>query len=298
MEYEMKLTVGRDDLALAAVAGVESAGVSAERVIVEPVHNAADGFVNDGDTDICEVPIVTLLQAVALGRPVLLLPVTTLGRHQHQTLVTMGDLTVDDLEGRTVGVRSWSQTTGVWVRGVLAEQYDVDLRKVNWQVYESSHVAGHQDPDWIKRAPDGRKLPADFLAREVDFGIMGNDLPKADGIRTVLPHPDAAAAAWSQANGFTPVNHVIGVTEQAAREHPGAVLAAYDALAGAARAAAAAKPGSGAFHPTGFAGLRGPAGRAAKYAGEQLVAARPVEFDELVERTCSALGVPPSRLGG
>jgi 4,5-dihydroxyphthalate decarboxylase len=292
----MKLVVGRDDLATAAGTAARDTGIPVERVDVRPVHRASRGFVNDGTVDVCELAVVTLLQAAAHGRPVLLLPVTTLGRFQHQTLVTRGELTVDGVEGRSVGVRSWSQTTGVWVRGFLAERYGVDLRRVDWVVYEDSHVDGHQDPAWVKRAPDGSRLADDFLAGRLDFGIMGNELPADDRIRTAIADPDAAAREWSRAKGFAPVNHVMGVTEAAARQHPAAVCAAYDAM----RAAIEAHPARDTvdLNPVGFAALRGPVTQAAAYALEQGVLPRPVHFDDLVARSCAALGVPPDRLGG
>jgi 4,5-dihydroxyphthalate decarboxylase len=295
----MKLVMGRDDLAAAAQAGAAEAGAALERVAVKPVHKASHGFVNDAAFDVCELAIVTLLQAAAYGRPVLLLPVTTLGRAQHQTLVTRGERGLADLEGARVGVRSWSQTTGVWMRGFLSEQYGVDLRKIDWIVYEGSHVDAYTDPDWVRRAPEGRKLPADFLDGDVEFGIMGNELPDAPGISTVVPDAAEAGAAWSRATGFVPVNHVVGVAEAAAREHAAAVCAAYDAMRdAAARARPAEAPVEVDPHPVGFAALRGPVERAAKYALEQGVLPRPVAYDDLVARTCEALGVPATRLGG
>jgi 4,5-dihydroxyphthalate decarboxylase len=298
----MKLILGRDDLAAAAQAAVRATGTELERVVVTPVNRAMGGFVNQTASparegpDICEVAVVTLLQAVACGKPVGLLPVATLGRFQHQTLVTLSALTVADVESRTVGVRSWSQTTGVWVRGFLAEQYDVDLRAVNWLTYEDGHVAGTEDPSWVKRAPAGSRLPDDFLGERLDFAILGNELPSDDRIRTAIANPDEVAADWARANGFAPVNHVVGANEAAAREHQSAILAAYDAM----RAVVAAMPATGStdLNPAGFEALRGPVTRAAAYALDQGVLARPVDFDDLVARSCAALGVPPSRLGG
>ncbi|MFK4101552.1 hypothetical protein ACI2L1_16020 [Streptomyces sp. NPDC019531] len=286
----MKVVLGRDDLAAAAETAVRQTGTPFERLDVRPVHKASRGFVNDAAVDLCELAIVTLLQAIAAEKPLLLLPVTTLGRPQHQTLVTLGELTVGDVEGRSVGVRSWSQTTGVWVRGFLAEDYGVDLAKVEWWTYEDAHVDGYRDPTWVNRAPEGSRLPADFLDGRVDFGIMGNELPDDDRIRTAIANAREAAGEWSARRGFTPVNHVVGVTEAAAREHSAAILAAYDAM----RAAA----GPADLDPVGFTALRGPVAQAAAYALDQEVLPRPVDFDELVERTCAALGVPPSRLGG
>ena len=138
----MKIVLGRDDLAAAAVEGAAAAGATPERVDVRPVHKASRGFVNDAAADVCELAVVTLLQAAAHDKPVALLPITMLGRYQHQTLVTMGGLSVDDVRGKSIGVRSWSQTTGVWLRGFLSEQYGIDLTEINWQTYEGGHVDG------------------------------------------------------------------------------------------------------------------------------------------------------------
>ncbi|NEB75694.1 hypothetical protein G3I40_10710 [Streptomyces sp. SID14478] len=292
----MKLVLGRDDLAAAALSAVRESGTEPERLAVSPVHKASRGFVNTSDADLCEVAIATVLQAVAHDKPVLLLPVTTLGRHQHQTLVTLGAWSAADVEGHRVGVRSWSQTTGVWMRGFLAEQYGVDLRKVDWTTYEGSHVDGAEDPSWVDRAPAGATLQADFLEGRLDFGIMGNGLPDDDRIRTAVDDARESAERWSREQGFVPVNHVVGVSERVAAEHAAAVLAAYDAMKSVLTADA--EPGPVPLHPVGFAALRGAFTKAAAYAHAQGVIERAVDYDEIVERSCAALGVTPDRLGG
>lgn len=290
----MKMVLGRDDLAAAAQAAAAQADVELTRLDVRPVHKASHAFVDEGAIDMCELAVVTMLQAAAYGKPVVLLPVTTLGRHQHQTLVTLDGHSVDDIAGHTVGVRSWSQTTGVWVRGFLTEQYGVDLHAVDWVVYEDSHVADYTDPEWVRRAPAGATLPTEFLAGRVDFGIMGNELPADDRIRTAVRDAPRAAAEWASRKGFAPINHVMAVTLDAAREHSAAICASYDAM----RDAVAPSVGPVAMNPVGFEALRGPVSQAARYALEQQVLPRPVEYDELVSRSCAALGVTASRLGG
>lgn len=293
----MKIVLGRDDLAAVAVEGAAAAGATPERLDIRPVHKASRGFVNDASADVCELAVVTLLQAAAYDKPVALLPITMLGRYQHQTLVTLGEIGVDGVRGRSVGVRSWSQTTGVWLRGFLSEQYGLDLSEVDWHTYEGGHVDGATDPAWVTRAPEGARLQADFLEGRLDYGIMGNELPSDDRIRTAIPHALAVAAEWAARKGFAPINHVVGFSAAAADEDPKAVLAVYDALA---EAAATSAPAAGPVNlsPVGFDGLRGPVTDAARYAYEQGVLPRRVEFDELVDRTCAALGVTASRLGG
>jgi 4,5-dihydroxyphthalate decarboxylase len=286
-ESEMKLVVGRDDLAAVAAEAARESGAELERLDVRPVHKASRGFVNDASADVCEIAVVTLLQAVAYDKPVVLLPLTTLVRAQHQTLVTLGDLAVGDIEGKSAGVRSRSQTTGVWLRGFLTEQFGIDLREVEWTVYEDAHVDAYQDPAWVRRAPEGARLQADFLEGRLDFGVMGNELPDDARIHTAIPDARDVAAEWSARKGFTPVNHVIGVNVDAAKEHSAAICAIYDAISAVS-----------AQDSVGFGALRAPLSLAAAYALEQEVLPRAVDFDELVAQSCAALGVSPSRLGG
>ena len=45
-----------------------------------------------------------------------------------------------DLEGKKVGVRAYSVTTGVWTRGILIDEYGLDSSKVTWVVDDEEHV--------------------------------------------------------------------------------------------------------------------------------------------------------------
>ena len=265
-----------------------------DRVDISPVNRASRPFVNGGKIDICEIPIVTFLQAVAFNKEILLLPITALGRTQHQTLVTLKGLTVNELEGSTVGVRSWSQTTGVWVRGFLSEDYGINLQNVDWRTYEDGHIDEFCDPDWTVRNCSGTKLPQDFLNGHVDFAILGNELPpEAAGVRTAIPNAREVGVEWSQKHGCVPVNHIFAVDRGYASKNPSSVLKAYDAMIVAARKA---NTGPIAYEPFGAEAMRGPISLASKFAFEQGVIPHPVSYDDLLSETCETLGVPLSRL--
>lgn len=264
---------------------------------VRPVHNAFKTFARGAGSDISEIAIVTILQAVAHGRPVLFLPLTALGRYQHQTLVSIDELSVSDLAGRTVGVRSWAQTTVMWVRGILAHQYGVEIRASKWRAYESGHIEEQADPDWIEHAEHGDSLATDLLSGRVDFAIMGNDRPDDPRVRTVVPNAREVAASYAREVGYIPVNHVFGIREDSAREIGDAICGVYDAIAETLRGRRASTGGP-ASEPFGFAAMRPAVSAAAQFAWEQELLPRKVEYDELVERTTSALGVPATRLGG
>jgi 4,5-dihydroxyphthalate decarboxylase len=107
--------------------------------------------------DVAELAIVTFLLAKAHGKPLVLLPAVVLGRLQHPYLVynrERGPLAPGDLTGRRVGLRSYSVTTATWVRGILAEDWGVDLDRITWVTFEEPHVAEFRDPPGVQRAPD------------------------------------------------------------------------------------------------------------------------------------------------
>ncbi|UDY23928.1 hypothetical protein [Nocardioides sp. Kera G14] len=299
-DIDMALDLLINDPALAEIAAAALASDDGVGPVVasplRPVHKGFRAFVDQTSFDVSEIAIVTLLQAVAFDKDVLFLPLTALGRQQHQTLISAEPLDVTDLAGRTGGVRAWSQTTGVWVRGILAEQHGVDLSSITWRTYSRGHVPEQAEPPFVTPAEEGASLADDLLSGRVDFAIMGNDRPDDARIRSIIPEPAAAAAAWSVRTGFVPVNHVIAARGSTARAVPGAILAMYDALAADLEARNADRTGP-PLNPVGFAALRPAVESAARFAEAQGLLPRPVVYDELVERTSVALGVSSDRLG-
>ena len=110
------------------------------------VATAFKRVVRNLEFDVAEMAIMTFLVAKAFNKPYRLLPFVVMARYQHPYLVTTQALSPKDLEGKRVGVRSYSVTTGAWIRGILAEDYGVDLSKIQWITYEEPHVAEFRDP--------------------------------------------------------------------------------------------------------------------------------------------------------
>lgn len=303
IETAMEILVNDPILEKSAVAALTAAdGIgSVTASPLRPVHKGFRAFLDDTSYQVSEIAIVTLLQAIAQEKDVILLPLTALGRHQHQTLISIDPIDLADLAGRTGGVRAWSQTTGVWVRGVLAEKYGVDLASITWRTYSRGHVPELPEPDFVVPAESGASLAEDLLAGQVDFAIMGNDRPDDPRVRSIIPDPAAAAEAWAAEVGFVPVNHVFAVRGSTARSARDGIFAMYDALAAELDRRNAQqsghKPGP-VLHPVGFEALRPAVTAAARFAHDQGLLPRPVDFDELVAATSAALGVAPERLGG
>jgi 4,5-dihydroxyphthalate decarboxylase len=175
--------------------------------------SVATGFkrvVRNLEFDVAEMAIMTFLVAKAFEKPYRLLPFVVMARYQHPYLVTTKALSPKDLEGKRVGVRSYSVTTGAWIRAILAEDYGVDLSKIQWITYEEPHVAEFRDPPNVQRAPAGNEINAMLLAGELDAAILGA-VPTDPKLKPVIPDPEAAGRRWGEKHGAIQLNHLVGV---------------------------------------------------------------------------------------
>jgi 4,5-dihydroxyphthalate decarboxylase len=121
-------------------------------------------------------------------------------------------------------VRAYGQTTGVWVRGILAERHGLEPQAVRWVTFEGAHVAEYEDPPFVERAAEGADMLALLREGQLDAVIVGNELPGGDTLRTVFPDPTASGEAFRRAHGFVPVNHLVTVRAEIARERPDALV--------------------------------------------------------------------------
>jgi 4,5-dihydroxyphthalate decarboxylase len=186
---------------------------SLEFADVKVPNTAFKRVVRDLEFDVAELALMTFLLAKAHGKPYRLLPAVLTARFQHATLAynpERGTLSPDQLTGKRVGMRSYSVTTATWVRGILADDYGVDLGKVHWVTVEDPHVAEFRDPPNVTRMPPGTDLTAMLLAGELDAAVLAEP-PKEGRLRTLIPDPSAAAAAWKAKHDAIQINHMVTV---------------------------------------------------------------------------------------
>ena len=125
--------------------------------------------------DASELALVTYFQAKEHDKGLVLLPAAMLARFQHGTMLynsERGTLTPSDLPGRRIGVRSYSQTTGVWIRGILENDYEIDLSGVQWVTFEDGHVAEADDPPGVIRARHDQRHNGHADCRRIRCGNL------------------------------------------------------------------------------------------------------------------------------
>jgi len=251
---------------------------------ISPIHKAFAPMVREAKFDISELAIVTALQAVAFGRPILLLPVVVASRFQRGCLVSYrphGEVKPEQLRGKRIGVRSYTQTTGMWVRAHLVEDYGLATPDIHWITHDPAHVEQYQDPPFVEH-PAGDIGLLDMLHEgDIDAAIFGNDLPEGDDYVPLIANAKAKDLAWAQQHGFVPINHVVAASAEICKREPAAVRAAYELLAQAESQQAA-----GANGPrktlSGFDALRGPLAWIIDACLEQALLPRKLSLDEVL----------------
>ena len=231
---------------------VRSDLVDLDFVEVKVANNLFKQVVRDARYDVAELAIVTYLQAKACGKPYVLVPAVLVSRGQHHTIAynpDRGPLRPSELNGKRVGVRAYTVTTGTWVRGILAGDYGVDINKVEWITFEDPHVAEYRDPAVVKRAPEGKELTQMLLDGEVGAGIVGDRLPDPR-LKHLIPDAEAAAQKWAERHHGVPINHMLVVRQELSRLRPDAVKDIFRQLHASKRAAGL--PDGGALDPYRF----------------------------------------------
>ena len=204
-----------------------------------PTHKGFKPMVREAAFDVSELAIVTYLMAKSVGKPMVLLPdvVMARGQHGHALYHAKGStLKPADLNGKRVGIRSFTTTTGAWLRGILANDYGVDLDSIDWVTFEDAHVA--EFVDTTKRAPAGKQIVQMLLDGELD-AILGEKVEHPD-LKPLFPDVSAEEKAWSVKHGISPINHMVVVSTELSQRHPDVVREVHRLLAESAAAAPSA----------------------------------------------------------
>jgi 4,5-dihydroxyphthalate decarboxylase len=173
--------------------------------------------------DVCEMAITTYLTARAYHKAFTALPVFVLRQFHHAPVVynvKSGVTSPKDLEGKKVGVRAYTVTTGVWARGILATEYGVDLSKVTWVLNDEEHVEEyHQKYPTNVIYQAGANLGTMVANGEVAAAIGVGRVDSPD-VKPLIPNAREAEASWYRKTGIYPINHTVVVKDALLQADP------------------------------------------------------------------------------
>ena len=184
-----------------------------------PTNKGFKPMVREQAFDVSEMAIVTYLMAKSFGKPMVLLPNVIVSRFQHGYALyngKQGTLTPADLNGKRVGIRSFTTTTGAWLRGILANDYGVDLNSIDWVTFEEAHVAEFKDT--TKRAPAGKQIVQMLIDGKLD-AVLGEKVEHPD-LKPLFADAAAEEKAWFAKTKVLPINHMMVVSRNLSDKHP------------------------------------------------------------------------------
>ena len=214
-------------------------GAKLSFIEVEPQILAFRNMVREVAYDVCELAPTTYIIAKAYGAPFTALPIFFERRFHHAGLLVREDAGIErpkDLEGRKVGVRAYTVTTGVWTRGILVNEYGLDSSKVTWVVDDEEHVEQLKLPPNVVHVEAGKSLASMMASGEIQAGFAANagigreGPPKAGWqakerketgtYRELFDDPDKLGAEWYQRTGIYPMHSTLVVKDEILKANP------------------------------------------------------------------------------
>jgi 4,5-dihydroxyphthalate decarboxylase len=227
-------TVTRTQVANAALKDgrVAPEGLELEFVEVDPLIRAFRQMVRELEYDVCELAITTYLCAREHGKRLTALPVFLVRQFHHGAILVntaAGIRGPKDLEGRRVGVnRGYTVTTGVWARGILADEHGVDLDRVTWVLSGDEHVAEYRPPANVVPIEQGQSI-ADLLVSGELAAAIGVEIDHPD-VAPLIPEAAEAGFEALRTRGHYPINHLVVVRDALLAAEPGLARAVFDAF--------------------------------------------------------------------
>ena len=214
-------------------------GAQLSFIEVEPQILAFRNMVRQVAYDVCELAPTTYIIAKAYGAPFTALPIFFERRFHHAGLLVRDDAGIKgpkDLEGKKVGVRAYTVTTGVWTRGILVNEYGLDSSKVTWVVDDEEHVEQLKLPANVVHVEAGKSLASMMAAGEIQAGFAANagigregppqagwqakERKETESYRELFDAPDKLGAAWYARTGIYPMHSTLVVKDEILAANP------------------------------------------------------------------------------
>lgn len=185
-------------------------------------------MLNNYDFDASELSLSSYLIARSMGKPLIAIPVfpARTFRHSYVFINNQSGITQPaDLVGKRVGVADFQQTATVWMRGILQNEYNVPLEKIQWFTWAKTRMEIELPKRYSIQAIPGGKDPEEMLKKgELDAVILAalfpsllNGTPEAK--RLFENYKDVEQAYYKKTKIF-PIMHTVAMREELWKEQP------------------------------------------------------------------------------
>ena len=220
-------------------------GIDLNMLVFPAGREIFDRMIGGQEFDVAELSASEFISVYGRGDcPFVALPVfpSRIFRHGFIFVNTASGIrTAKDLEGRRVGVPLYTQTAAIWARGLLADEFGVDLDRIDWVQGAVEQAGSHGRPSAppllrparIEVNSSGASLSQMLAAGEID-AYLGSR--KIDGIgrdlriARLIPDYRAAERAYFGRTGVFPIMHLVAIRRALYERHPWIATSLYKAF--------------------------------------------------------------------
>ena len=137
-----------------------------------------------------------------------------------------------DLNGKRIGIQNWMTTTAVWQRGLLEDEYGLDLKSVTWVAERNRGVGDWKPPAWVKMEfiPDRKQFEL-IAAGQIDAGMTTetwapNVHPDIDFL---FPNYAELEREYFKRTRFFPIMHTLLIKTLVLEKNPWVAMSMYNA---------------------------------------------------------------------
>ena len=244
-KVSLTFACGLYDRMLALYTGeVEPEGIDLNFLAIDDPRQIFDRMGKNLDFDACEMSSSEVFSRHASGRTEMVaLPVfpSRVFRHGFITVNRKAVKTPKDLEGKRIGIPLYTQTAAVFIRGLLRDEYGVDLSGVHWVQGATNSAEAHGNPSpppllkpvSIEQNRSGRSLSELLEAGEIQ-AILGSGLP--DSLRTnpdvvrLFPNFHQVELDSFRRTRIFPIMHLVAMRRDVYERHPFIATSLYQAM--------------------------------------------------------------------
>lgn len=226
-------------------ASVQPAGARLRTFHVQS-EDRHDRMARGGDFDLAEFSMSVYLTGIEQGLPLVGLPIFPRRMFVHRFLFVRSDSGIDrpeQLAGRRVGIMRHQNTLSLIGRGLLHDDFGLDLESVTWVTQRAETIAFGQGPTRtsFEAAPEGSTLEQLLLDGQIDALMIPGTISACDRqdarVRRLFPDFRAAEADHFRRTGIFPIMHLIVARRDLIEREPWLVQALMDAFAESQRRA-------------------------------------------------------------
>ena len=162
-EGKLHLTWGTGDYEM--VAPLIDGNVKPEGIVLNPITLGSPErhwrMMRHHEFDVSELSMSSYMMLADQGSDFIAIPVFAHRRFRHSYIFVNSKQIQKpaDLNGKKIGLRTFQATAGIWARGILQEEYGVDLKGVQWFTQDEDDVPFEPNPGWsVTRLPAGTNI--------------------------------------------------------------------------------------------------------------------------------------------